>query len=510
MSAPLLPVSIVAPGFAGLNTQDASVSIPKEFALIADNAVIDQYGRIAARAGWSNVNTSAGYNNTEPTLLHEVVKKAGTTEIISIGNNRIYSGTTTLTEKYDGSATWTAQNWKAVSFNDHTYFFQRAHNPLLYDHAANTWGLVSAHGGYSGTVQLGNEVLAAYGRLWVADTTTDKTTVWWSDTLSGVKWSGGASGSVSIETVLTNGTDSIVALAGFNGYLVIFCKKTIIIYSGADVDPANDLKLVEVIDGVGCIARDSVQDVGADLFFLSDTGVRSLGRIIQEKSPPLFDVSRNVRNDLINDVQINNDNDLIKSVYDEKNAFYVLSLPNRMMSYCFDLKSRLQDGSCKTTTWTLYPKAFVSTRDRKLYISRAGYIGEYGASYSDNGTSFRFMYFTAYLDATNASILKILKKLSMLVVGGASTDLTLKWGVDYSTDYSIANLTAIPSSTQSEYNVAQYNINEYFSTTKGINILKAQLSRNGRVFQVGIQADITSDSLSIQQIDIFFKTGRTV
>ena len=510
MAAQLLSTSIVAPGFAGLNTQDASVALPKEFALTAENAVIDQYGRIAARAGWSNVNTSAGYNNTEPTLLHEVVKKAGTTEIISIGNNRIYSGTTTLTEKYDGSATWTAQNWKAVSFNDHTYFFQRAHNPILYDHAANTWGLVSAHGGYSGTVQLGNEVLAAYGRLWVADTTTDKTTVWWSDTLSGVKWSGGASGSVSIETVLTNGTDSIVALAGFNGYLVIFCKKTIIIYSGADVDPANDLKLVEVIDGVGCIARDSVQDVGADLFFLSDTGVRSLGRIIQEKSPPLFDVSKNVRNLLINDVQINNDNEAIKSVYDEKNAFYLLSLTSRGITYCFDLKTKLQDGSCKTTTWTLYPKAFVSTKDRKLYISRTGYIGEYGAAYSDNGSTIRFVYYTSYIDVGNASVLKILKKLSMLVVGGLSTTVFLKWGTDYTTNYQIAELSAIPSTSQSEYNIAQYNINEYFSTNTAINRLTAQLSNTGQVFQVGIEANIVSDPLSIQQIDIFFKTGRTV
>ena len=249
MAAPIRPVSLVAPGFYGLNTQDSPITLPKEFALRAENAVIDQYGRIAARKGWVKVNTTAGYNSTEPTVLYEVIKTSGSTEIVSIGDNKIFTGTTTLTQVYNGT-TWTAQNWKAVNFNGHTYFFQRNHDPLLYDHTANTWMLVSAHAGYSGTVQLGNEVLSAYGRLWVTDTTTDKTTVWWSDTLSGMKWSGGAAGSVSIESVLTNGTDSIVALAGFNGFLVIFCKKTIIVYSGADGDPTTDLKLVEVIDGV--------------------------------------------------------------------------------------------------------------------------------------------------------------------------------------------------------------------------------------------------------------------
>jgi hypothetical protein len=510
MAAELRSVSIVAPGFAGLNTQDSSVAITKDFALKAENAVIDQFGRIACRGGWDNVNTSAGYNSTEPTLLHEVVKQDGTTQIVSIGNNRIYTGTTTLTQVYDGSATWTAQNWKAVNFNDHTYFFQRAHNPLIYDHAGNTWTLVSAHPSYSGTVQLANEVLAAYGRLWVADTSTNKTTIWWSDTLIGYKWNGGTSGSLDIENVFTNGTDSIVGLAAFNGFLIIFCKKSLIIYSGAASDPASNLTLVEVIDGVGCIARDSIQDVGTDIFFLSDTGVRSLGRTIQEKSAPLFDVSKNVRDDLISDIAINEDNENIKSVFYEKSGFYLLSLPTRELSYCLDLKQRLQDGSCKVTTWTLAPKALLSTRDRKLYISRAGYIGEYAASYSDNGTTIRFLYYTSHLDAGNASILKILKKLSMLVIGGSQTQVFLKWGTDYTSNYQSAELAVIPSTTQSEYNVSEFNIAEYFSTTKAINILKAQLSNDGRVFQVGIEANVSADVLSIQQMDVFFKTGRTV
>jgi hypothetical protein len=328
--------------------------------------------------------------------------------------------------------------------------------------------------------------------------------------LIGYKWNGGTSGSLDIENVFTNGTDSIVGLAAFNGFLIIFCKKSLIIYSGAASDPASNLTLVEVIDGVGCIARDSIQDVGTDIFFLSDTGIRSLGRTIQEKSAPLFDVSKNVRDDLISDIAINEDNENIKSVFYEKSGFYLLSLPTRELSYCLDLKQRLQDGSCKVTTWTLAPKALLSTRDRKLYISRAGYIGEYAASYSDNGTTIRFLYYTSHLDAGNASILKILKKLSMLVIGGSQTQVFLKWGTDYTSNYQSAELAVIPSTTQSEYNVSEFNIAEYFSTTKSINLLKAQLSNDGRVFQVGIEANVSADVLSIQQMDVFFKTGRTV
>lgn len=507
MASELLSVSIVAPGFAGLNTQDSSIALTKDYALRADNAVIDQFGRIAARQGWVKVNTTSGFAGTEPTLIHEVIKIDGTTQLVSIGDKKIFTGTTTLTQVY-ADATWTASNWKAVNFNGHTYFFQRAHDPLVYDHALNTWTKVSAHPNYSGTVPLGNEVLAAYGRLWVADTTTDKTTVTWSDTLSGAKWSGGAAGSVNIENILTNGTDSIVALAAFNGYLIIFCKTTIVIYSGADVDPAADLKLVEVIDGVGCIARDSVQDVGTDMFFLSDSGVKSLARVIQEKSNPIIDISRNVRDDLILAIAGNNDNSLIKAVYSQKQGFYLLSFPSLGLLYCFDLKTRLQDGVCKATLWTLTPKAFCSSVSRSLYFSRPGYIAEY-SGYSDNESSYRFVYYSSYLDAGSASLLKILKKITLSVIGAGGTPVFLKWGVEYTQNYQSTLLPELSLSARSEYNVAQYNISEYNSSNTSTNFIRSNIGGSGKVFQIGIEADILNDLLSVQQMDIYFKTGRT-
>jgi len=39
-----------------------------------------------------------------------------------------------------------------------------------------------------------NTVLAAYGRLWAADTVTNKTTVWFTDVLDGAKYQTGTSG----------------------------------------------------------------------------------------------------------------------------------------------------------------------------------------------------------------------------------------------------------------------------------------------------------------------------
>ena len=98
-----------------------------------------------------------------------------------------------------------------------------------------------------------------------------------------------------------------------------------------------------MIEGVGCIARDSVQNTGTDLLFLSNSGVRSLSRVIQEKSTPIGDVSINVRDEL-SDIISSEPNDDIKSVYSEQNAFYLLSFPSSEAIYCFDMRGKLENG----------------------------------------------------------------------------------------------------------------------------------------------------------------------
>ena len=77
------------------------------------------------------------------------------------------------------------------------------------------------------------------------------------------------------------------------------------------------------------MSRDSVQSTGGDLIFLSDTGVRSLGRLLQEKSLPMRDLTKNVRDDLIEAMATKfalvGSYNKVRSVYSEINAFYLVS-----------------------------------------------------------------------------------------------------------------------------------------------------------------------------------------
>jgi hypothetical protein len=330
-------LAISAPAFFGINTEESPVGMNPNFADIADNCVIDKQGRIGAREGWIEVSTNdvLGTSRGIETVF-EFTAFDGTIVVYSAGNNKIFTGTTTLTEvDLPVGYNITANNWKIVSFNNRVYFFQSGQVPLVTEVGDFTDLELVVTGGTP--APSGNEVLAAFGRLWVADVVGNNYTVYWSDLLDGTDFNGGSSGSLDLTSVWTNGYDEVVALTEHNGFLLIFGKHSIVIYQGGDTVTTVDFRLSDTIEGVGCIARDSVQATGNDIIFLSDRGLMSLGRIIQEKSLPMRDVSANVRTDLLNAVK--SEIFPIHSHYSAFDAFYLLTFPSLGITYCFDVRA---------------------------------------------------------------------------------------------------------------------------------------------------------------------------
>jgi hypothetical protein len=259
MAQELKSINLVAPAFKGINTEDSPLAQDPSFAETADNAVIDKRGRIAARKGITVLTTDKTELGTATIVaMKEFRDDLGNTKVFSVGNNKILSGTTTLVDETPGSYTITADQWKMVNFNDKVYFFQRGYEPLVYDNAGGAVIKLSTVAGAAGvtSAMYGNEVLAAYGRLWTADFSTDKSKVYWSDLLIGHDWTGGTSGAIDISKVWPDGHDEIVALAAHNNLLIIFGKHSIVVYSGADA-PAT-MALADTVSGVGCVGRDTV------------------------------------------------------------------------------------------------------------------------------------------------------------------------------------------------------------------------------------------------------------
>lgn len=514
MAQQIQTYSITAPGFYGLNTQDSSLDLASGFALVANNCVIDKYGRVGARKGWTpKHDTLAALSTSDVKTIHKLVSTAGVEYTIAAGNNKLFkldSGVLTeLTYGGGGSApTITDSNWQATTLNNVLYLFQSGHDPLVFDPSVSTttYRRVSEKSGYTGTVLSGNVALSAFGRLWVANSSTNKTIVYFSDLLSGHVWSGGTSGYLDVSQYWPNGSDNIVALASHNNFLFIFGKNNILVYANAS-DPAA-MSLSDSITGIGCIARDSVANTGSDIIFLSDTGVRSVLRTVQEKSAPFRDLSKNVRDDLMSAVNgevLSN----IKAVYDPFESFYLLSLPALKYVYCFDLKVALQDGSSRVTTWdSIQPKSFFYDNiNKELLLGKEGYVGKY-TSYQDNGDSYRFQYFTNHTDLGSPSVTSVLKRLSVVVIGGTNQYVAMKWGYDFSSNY-YAQTAKIPAQGVAYFGESEYNIAEY-SGGVSLQTLVAYPTGAGKVIQTGYEADINGSALSVQKIEIQAKNGKIV
>ncbi len=152
------------------------------------------------------------------------------------------------------------------------------------------------------------------------------------------------------------------------------------------------MSLTDTIANVGCIGRDTVQSTGTDLVFMSSEGLRSFGRTIQEKSMPVRDISKNVRNDLlyINAQQVNSP---LRSIYSPEEAFYLLSFSDSKYVYCFDMRTPLEDGSHRVTTWSdTTLRGLERLQDCTLYVGNTNGIATY-SNYQDYGQSYVWSYF---------------------------------------------------------------------------------------------------------------------
>ena len=512
MSQAIQTASISAPGFFGLNTQDSPLDLASGFALVATNCIIDQYGRVGARKGWSRVNSSSGnLGANDVGVIHELVQADGTLTVLFAGNNKLFKldGSNAVVElTYGGggsSPTITASNWSVASLNGIVYFFQTGHDPLIYDPAVSTttYRRVSEKSGYVGTVPSGDIVLSAFGRLWVANTSTVKNVVYFSDLLSGHVWTTGTAGSLNVDRVWPGGSDEVQGLAAHNGFLIIFGKRQILVYANATTP--STMSLSDTVGGIGCIARDSIQSTGKDVLFLSNSGVRSFARTIIEKSAPLGDLSKNVRSDLMGIVAGETPAN-IKSVYSEKEAFYLLTLPSVKEVYCFDTRTQLQDGAFRVTTWdSIEPTALLSRRNGDLLLGKNGYIGKYG-TYQDHTSQYRMLYYTNHADLGNANVTSLLKRLKAVVIGGTNQFVTIKWGFDFLTNYQSANVL-IPVQGISEYGIGEYGIAEY-SEGVALQTLSVQATGSGKIVQTGYETNISGSPLSIQRIEIQSKDGK--
>lgn len=565
----LYPLRLVSPGFYGLNTQ-LNTTPGLQWASRADNCVIDARGRLAARKGRNHLTSVALTNNPAVRTVFEQVTSDGTETIISAAGNKLYSGTTSLTDitaTADDVTGITADHWQFQNIADKCVGFQAGHDPVvrttgnfsllqqgitawavgtaysvgnvrratsgnqtLYFHCTTngtshattepTWNTTVGGTTTDNTVTWttrkmpnGNVCHSAFGRIWVTSN-GDGSVIEFSDTLLPHIFRGGAAGTLDLKNVW--GGDEVVAISSIEDYLVIFGKRHILLYAGPETP--STMTLAEKIEGVGCIARDTVVSTGDDLLFLSASGVRSLARAIESGGrQSLGDLSVNVRDTLMDEVEAETAANT-KAVYHEADGFYVIFLTADDIAWVFDRRFPNPDGSAKVTRWSgMGIRSAYSASDRILYFGGDGVVAKYNGYNDGSAGTYNLVYRSTWVDFGEAdpsgriglaSRIKIPKSWRNRVIAGYAYEVTYLWAFDYSeSNYSTSELLQSGSASAAEWGVFEWGVGEW----SGGDIFadsRVHPDSHGQVMRIGMNVTVNAEPIAFQEVLLAAKLGR--
>ena len=566
---PLQPLVLDSIGIYGLNRQSSPASLPPQWLTTANNVMLDEKGRVSTRKGIKQVTNNISSHATANTLivksLGEYRSATGATTLFAGAGANVYkinTGNTPYTldvQSFSGGTTKTDGNWQFTNFNNQFYGVQAGNQPINYSGSA--WLDLEDVGSYAKpagvTTFTPSCVLGAFGRLWVGNIGENRDVVYYSDLFIGQKFHGGSSGFLDLKNVWAG--DEIVSINSFMNKIVIFGKNNIAVFDGPwDVNYAvttSTFGLNEVIEGVGCVARDSIQLIGDDIVFLSSSGLRSLSRTMVQDKMPLTDLSLAIKDELRTNIVTGNMTS-VKAQYDLSTGSYLLGFPSKNIVYVFDFKSQTPDGVPRITTWNFdtnkNPMSFLST-DTNLYIgggaaSYGGRVGIYDGYYDvekvdvtaaygsssacttaghtwESGTSKCFQdidntyqadFKTVWLDFEQPGISKFLKRFLGIWSGGKNSNVTLNWYRDYSVVPTSANFTLDPTASGVSYLWGKST--SLYSTPAQAKAkyapafqpaeYKVSMSKAAKVVRLELIQTVSGFKSALQNITIWAKQGK--
>ena len=194
------------------------------------------------------------------------------------------------------------------------------------------------------------------------------------------------------------------------------------------------------------------------------------------------------------------------TLYSASNTFYLVSFPDINLTYCFDIKGKTENGSFRVTRWPSSSFfSFETLRDGRLLVGNSFGISEY-TGYADNGSPYRFRYYSPGLTFGDPSRLKMLKKLRPTIIGANEATIFLKWSYDFET-YHYSTEYQVGSQVSAYYNIDEYMDGEYTSGQL-ISRRSVNASGDGTVINIGLETNIYGDGLSLQEINVLALMGK--
>lgn len=523
--AALIPINLTSPALRGLNTEAESSLLTPDWATTLNNVIFDSAGRAAVRKGWRTATDTPGAGVIM--RVHEYVKADGTVKTISSTDADIFN-TASAPTTIEGSLGITEGNIKFLNFNDKCIALGTgtSSNPSVYT-GTGTFATVTVN---SGTAPTGGIGTAAFGRLWVVD--SDGHTIRYCALLDETRWdTADGGGTIDMSRVWPSGQDVVTAIEELAGDLVIFGRNNTVMWTdgqGSDVgiNPSN-IYISDTLPGIGCVSQFAVARARGDLWFVSQAGLQSLSRAMQDKTTPSFNISKNVQSNFLAYLAAESDKDDLTLVHSPKEDFVLCIFPSSNKCACFDIRGQLEDGSYRATEWsTTLQTASYFPNDQHLYGSLTGTVGEImqHAGYSDDGAAYDFSYSSGWLEFGESNqYLKFVKRLTSFMFVGSDTTINFSLWYDFNTN---AQNTAVATTGNQG---AEYNISEFSNSAAGIGYIDPSATTlkesefgggvalqelvipgkgGGQYIKVGCNLSTADGNFALQSINLYAKVGR--
>lgn len=508
-------------GINGLDTQTNATALNPNWFTKADNIVYTEGGKVTLRKGLKQGTLNSGaqigaivehYNGS----IYKRFCAYGST----IAELDLSDKDNAFINTYTTAAT--TSDWQFQNFNNELLAFQSGEECLHYHGGA--WDLLKNDVHYQGPVGVTTFDpscgLGYYGRVWTGGISEENDVVYYSDLLNAHEWHGGDAGFIDLKEVW--GRDEIVAIHAFAGKLAIFGKENIVLYDGA-ADITN-LALDEVIRGIGCVSRDSIQAIADDLYFLSDTGVRSLYRTAQLDKLPLTEKSPTIKDELIANIKASAN---VKSAYMLDEGLYLISFVDKNVTYVFDIHFNTERKTPRISKWYFandrHPASMLYSATYGLLIGQhsgrvATYEGYWDVDYSGSSVytynPYTSSFSTVWIDLGQGVLASILKRLVMVVSGGQGTDVGVKLYKDFEMTPKLSptfklnpTLSGAPSlwgASTSLYATAKY------APVHGLKEHSIPLAGSAKYLRLEMDAVTSGYKASLQSLSLLFKQGKTL
>ena len=569
MAQPTQQFTIRGNAFQGLNTEMSPIGSDPSYALTADNCVIDRVGRISAREAFAPetpIEISSIYSDIDITAISAnydvdgieytpspvctllmgsylpfTKSKPTDTEPkpFSIDPNEPHTYSLGYS---DGlrvkECTYPALDNDGLSrsvyvhFNDKLYLFSR-NNPYLVYEDPGKWSEV-AHtppqdddGNIADKIN-GDIAISAYGRLWVSGVDGDYHKIYYSSLLRDDQWYDGkgtpdddqnTGGIIDVSEYWPVDFDHIVNIHAHNGMLIVFGRRSIILYANANGgDPAgeNGIQLQDGISNVGLIERDAICNIGTDVVFCDDTGLRSLGRSIQEKSNPMGEPSMNIKREFMDMIDREHRSTEmtkgIKLAYIPSKSLVVALFSSSSVAYTFSTERPSTSGGAKVTRWTdcYFTSMYFAenTEEGKPYLGGRKNRGVllYDGYRSEDPYLFNFE--SMALGVTGDRVQEAIPKsiIYLVLAPPVNAPAISKWGFDGYLQYT--QPFDIKAQGTTEWGIAEFAVGEYVGGATGVWKSKVNTMGAGNFMRVGLELEINGNSFAVQEIAVNTAIGR--